>query len=657
MLDSPTPMRAEVDVRPVRGPDRARRRARNTRAIRRGRLAAFTGAALLLAFVSVGLVFAGSSERLAAGVSVAGVEVSGLELAAAEEKLATRAAELAAVPVTFTAGEHRWQTTAERLDVSVDWPQTIARARAAGSWPPPVRGLKRIYLRLVGSDVEPVASAYEAGLNYELEQLAAEVDRNPRDAAIELSGQTPRIVRSTTGVELNMEAAREIVVDTLAGFSRNPVELTVATAQPEVTTEELEPALEQVRTALSAPVRFGWGETRWTIEPEEIAKLLRLPAYGRTKVEIGGPYAAVYFDRLSEAVNEPPKDARFAVRRSDRSVRVRPARDGRVLDVEATSKALLAAVLATSSRSAELVVVEKDAALTTEEAEALGIERELARYTTGWSGDANRVQNLRRAAELLNGTRLAPGATFSFNEEVGERTEERGFRPAPVIIGSKYKTGIGGGVSQVATNIFNTAWEVGLPIVERTAHALYISRYEAGRDATVNYPDIDLKFENDTGNWLVMKAYPTDAGIAVALLGVPDGRRVVTEAGPLRAVGKPSVKRVPDPGLFVGEKIVEDYGEPARAITVRRIVYQNGEVLYDENWYTYYRSEPKIVHVGTIPLPEPEPEPVPTEPTPTEPTPTETTPTETTPTETGGTTGTGQTETGGQTTTGNGNGH
>jgi vancomycin resistance protein YoaR len=636
-------MRAEVDVRPVRGPDRARRRAR-ARTVRRGRLAAFAAGGVLLAAILVGLVFGGSSERLAAGVSVAGMKVSGLTLTAAEEKLAERAAEVASVPIAFTAGEDRWRTTAEELEIAVDWDRTIARAQAAGSWPPPFRGLKRIFLRLMGSDVQPVASAYEAGLTYELEQVADAVGRSPRDAAIVLSGQTARVVPSATGIELDVEAARETVIETLAGFSRTPVALPVATAQPDVTTEELEPALQQVRTALSAPVRFGWGDTRWTIEPDEIAKLLRLPAFGRTKLEIGGAYATIYFERLADAVDEPPKDARFVVRRSDRSVRVRPARDGRVLDVEATSKALLAAVLSTGARSAELVVVDEEAAFTTEEAEGLGITRELVRYTTGWSGDANRIQNLTRAAGLLNGTRIAPGETFSFNEVVGERTEERGFRPAPVIVGGKYKTGIGGGVSQVATNVFNAAWEAGLPIPERTAHALYISRYEAGRDATVNYPDIDLKFENDSDGWLVMQAYPTDAGIAVALLGAPTGRRVVTQAGPLRVVGPPKVRRVPDPGLFVGERVVEDYGQPARAITIHRIVYEDGKVLYDENWYTYYRSEPRIVHVGTIPVPEPEPEPVPTEPTPTEPTPTDTGQTGTTET---GETGTGQTTTGG----------
>ena len=108
--------------------------------------------------------------------------------------------------------------------------------------------------------------------------------------------------------------------------------------------------------------------------------------------------------------------------------------------------------------------------------------------------------------QLLDGARIAPGATFSFNDRVGERTLERGFRPAPVIVGDKYEEDVGGGVSQVATTVFNAAWEAGLPISERNPHALYIARYQLGRDATVNYPNLDLKFVNDTGHWIVLGA-------------------------------------------------------------------------------------------------------------------------------------------------------
>jgi hypothetical protein len=207
-----------------------------------------------------------------------------------------------------------------------------------------------------------------------------------------------------------------------------------------------------------------------------------------------------------------------------------------------------------------------------------------------------------------------------------------------VIIGSKYEEGVGGGVSQVATTVFNAAWEAGLKIKERTAHALYISRYPLGRDATVNYPEIDLKFVNDTKHWLVMRAVPTETGIAISLLGAPTGRRVVSVAGELQEIGPAKIKRVPDPGLFVGEKVIEEFGSPPRAVTVTRTVYVGNRVLYEETWRTAYQSEPRVIRFGTIPVPEAEPEaPPPDETTPTETTPTTpttTAPTGTTPTST-----------------------
>ena len=388
--------------------------------------------------------------------------------------------------------------------------------------------------------------------------------------------------------------------------------------------------LEDVRTAVSKPVRFGWHGTTWMVSPEQLSKLLSLPRDGSKELTIGGPYATLYFKRLSRAFANPPKNAQFEVQ-SDRSVRVVRARKGRVLDAPATASALLKAALSSDKRSAELVIKQAVPSLTTTEASELGITRELVRYSSFYTGTADRITNLKLATAHLDGTRIAPGATFSFNREVGPRTEARGFRSAPVIIGGKYEEGIGGGVSQVATTVFNAAWEAGLKITERTAHALYISRYPLGRDATVNYPDIDLKFVNDTKHWMVMKAVPTDTGIAISLLGAPTGRRVVSVAGELEEIGPPKIKRVPDPGLFVGEKVIEEFGSPARAVAVIRTVYVGDRVLREETWRTAYQSEPRVIRYGTIPVPEAEPE-APAPPPDEEPTPTETTPTTTTPT-------------------------
>jgi vancomycin resistance protein YoaR len=170
----------------------------------------------------------------------------------------------------------------------------------------------------------------------------------------------------------------------------------------------------------------------------------------------------------------------------------------------------------------------------------------------------------------------------------------------------KYEEGIGGGVSQVATTVFNAAWEAGIKIPERHQHALYISRYPDGRDATVNYPDVDLKLTNDTPRWIVLKASYDESGILIRLLGGGPKRRVESIAGDLKETGKPGVERKPDPNLFVGERVVEFAGEPARDIRVERIVYRGGEVLYRETWYTHYLAEDKILRVGTKPVPEPE---------------------------------------------------
>jgi vancomycin resistance protein YoaR len=236
----------------------------------------------------------------------------------------------------------------------------------------------------------------------------------------------------------------------------------------------------------------------------------------------------------------------------------------------------------------------------------MGIERRLSSYTTLYAGTPDRITNLQLGVSLLNGALVAPGATFSFNDRVGERTIERGFRPAPVIIKDEYDEAVGGGVSQVATTVFNAAWEAGLKIAERNPHSLYISRYQLGRDATVNYPDLDLKFINDTPKWVFVAGASGGGGITVSVYGGGPERRVESGTGSIRETGPAPIRRVKDPTLPKGETTVEEEGSPARATSVTRTVYdERGEILHDETWNTSYRGEYRIIRVGTKPPPKP----------------------------------------------------
>lgn len=562
--------------------------------------------ALLLA---VGVVFAGSADRIPKGVTVAGVDVGGLTAPEARAKLAALAARRASEPVTFTAGGRRFLVRPSRLDVRADWTAAAASALDKGDGPIPLRGLERLRVRLFGAEIAPPARAYRPALELVLRRMATAVETPAREASIELRGLRPVILPARAGARLEREAAGRVVVAALAGFEREPVALPVEVDEPAVTRDALVPVAAQVRTALSAPVRLTFRGGGWTIRPAELAPLLDLPADGVRALRVGGPEAERYFRNLARGLHRSAVSASFDVDASGK-VSVARGRPGRDLDIPATERGVLAAAVHTQQRAAPLVVASVEPKLTTAEARKLRIERRLAVYTTLYAGSADRIRNLQRAVTLLDGARVAPGATFSFNKHVGPRTEERGFRSAPVIMNGKYEEGVGGGVSQVATTLFNAVWDAGLPITDRTAHALYISRYPAGRDATVNYPDVDLQFRNDTGRWLVLQTSFDESGIAIGVLGGGPVRRVESESGPLDEIGAPPVERTPDPTLYVGERAAVSDGEPRREIRVTRTVYEGDRVLYRETWYTAYRSEPKELRVGTKPRPaEPPPPP------------------------------------------------
>ena len=595
-------MRAEAGVRPVRRGRSARERRGRARAVRRLKLGLYTLAAAFALLFGAGVVLAGSPERIADGVTVAGVDVGGLTAAEARARLARLAARYEDVPVRFTAGDERFSIRPSGLDVRADWAAAAHEALEAADGPLPLRGLARLKVRLFGADVDPPVTAYEPALAFELNRMASVIDEPAREGAIELHGLEPVIVPGKAGAELDLGAARATVLAALARFDRVRVALPVETDEPAVGRDALVPVAAQVRTALSAPVRLTYRGGGWTIRPGELAPLLRLPADGRRELQVGGRPAARYFANLASGAHRAPQSADFAVD-ANGTVRVVPAHPGRELDVEATEKGLLRAAVRPGIRAAPLVIAKIEPTLTTAEARGMRVERRLASYTTYYAGTADRIQNLQRAVSLLDGAVLAPGATFSFNRRVGPRTEERGFRPAPVIMNGEYEEGIGGGTSQVATTLFNTVWEAGVRITSRTAHALYISRYPTGRDATVNYPDVDLRFVNDTGRWLVLAGSYDESGISISLLGSGPTRRVVSETGPLEVTGQPPVERTPDPTLFVDERVVDDLGDPAREVRVTRTVYEGGRVLYDETWYTAYRAEPRLVRFGTKPRP------------------------------------------------------
>jgi len=590
-------------------------------------LAALTG-------VVVGLAFAGSPERLAAGVHIAGVDVGGLTPHEARKLLERRARTLENVPVTFHAVGHTWRLSAEQLGVRADWTAAVDAVRHQGDGFGPVRGFRRLDLRFFGADVAPRTQVEDAALNYVLDRIAAVADTPHLESRIVLHGLEPVIVPGRKGRALDRREAATTIVRSLASLTREAEELPVRVVSPRISPDDLTVAQAQVRTALSAPIHLSLGPTRWRLTPTRIAALLQLPADGRSGLRVGGPGADRWFGALARSVDRAPVDADFAVTQS--GVHVVPDRDGYALNVPASAQRVLRAALVSDPalRKTDLVAQAAHADRSTKDAHAMHITGLVAAYTTYYGGDPNRVHNVQLVAHLVDRHVIAPGATFSFNQTTGARTAAKGFKEAPVIINGELKTGLGGGVCQVSTTVFNAAYEAGLSITARTNHALYISHYPQGRDATVNYPDTDLKFVNDTGNWLLLRTWVGSSSLTVALYGTPVHRRVVSETAPLVAHGTIPTKAEYDPTMPAGERVVLQAGQPARTTSVRRRVYTaDGKLLYDSTFYSSYRAEATEVRVGTRPEPKPEPAPTDTTKKPTPP-PTTTTTATTTPTQT-----------------------
>ena len=136
---------------------------------------------------------------------------------------------------------------------------------------------------------------------------------------------------------------------------------------------------------------------------------------------------------------------------------------------------------------------------------------------------------------------------FSFNDVVGPRTADRGFLEGQEIIGSLVLPSIGGGVCQTATTLFNDAFELGLPILERTNHNLYLAHYPIGRDATVSWGGPDFQFRNDLKHGLLIKTTYTDQTLTFTFYGTSEGRRVVSHTGPQTNWTQPSMNYAIDP--------------------------------------------------------------------------------------------------------------
>jgi vancomycin resistance protein YoaR len=401
----------------------------------------------------------------------------------------------------------------------------------------------------------------------------------PRRAQVVNDRGRYRIVPARDGETVDAKAlAAALERAALSGAATVTAALTHV--EPALTDAAAEAAIAEAKRLAGAPIALSFkGEDVGTLEPARLAKLVRFRADG-DRFRVG-----LHPQRLAKAV-EPMLDpwraraanARFVV--DGARVRIVPSRPGLAVDARWVADSVAGAAEAAIPRaSLRLKQVPPD--LTTREAEGLGIRERISTFTTDMgTSSSNRIHNVHLMAEYIDGTIVRPGETFSFNDRVGPRTVERGFREGQMIIGSLLLPSIGGGVCQTATTLFNNAYELGLPIVRRYNHSFHISHYPMGRDATVSWGGPDLVFRNDLESAILIKTSYTDETLTFSFYGTDPKRRVEITTGPRTNWRPPRTTYALDPYAPRGSvRTVAGSNQAGFDVTVTRRVYERGRLL------------------------------------------------------------------------------
>lgn len=229
------------------------------------------------------------------------------------------------------------------------------------------------------------------------------------------------------------------------------------------------------------------------------------------------------------------------------------------------------------------------------------IKEVMMTFTTHFPArQADRNNNIRTASGKINGTILMPGEVFSFNTTVGKRTIDNGFREAGVYKNGRHDRGVGGGICQVSTTLYNCALLSNMQIVERRNHSLPVAYVPLGRDATVDFGSIDFRFKNIYSTPIAISAEFVPGSLTFRLLGVKDpSLKVEIIGGPVKSWAN-GMKMVKDPSLPAGKQVVEDKGGSGRSVYTWRLVYRNGKLEKKEPLgQSLYPGAPALVRVGT----------------------------------------------------------
>jgi vancomycin resistance protein YoaR len=454
----------------------------------------------------------GTIER---NTTVAGVEVGGMTPEQAAQALTEQAMPTYSAPMTVDVHGVPTEMDPTQAGLTADVAATVEAIGTRSANP-----FVRLSSFFTSSDRPLADSVDRAALTVVIEDIAASTDLAPVEGSVTIEDAAVVAVQPVVGHSLDVPASVDAVTEAWVSDGPGGIDglvLPVTATPVRASAEKTELAAAEVRTILSAPLTLTGAGTSVEVSVADIAAATTITPDDADGFMVSVDPAAVLgpVTPAIDATQSAPLDARIVIR--DGAPVVEPSALGRAMNWPATEAAVAAAVV-TPNRAVELSYQLSEPSLTTEQANALGVKEVIGEFTTGGFAAAS-GENIRVVAEKVNGAIVQPGATFGLNEFTGPRGTEQGYVPAAIIQEGALSSAVGGGISQFATTLYNAAYFAGMGDVTHTPHSFYISRYPAGREATVFDGAIELAFSNDYDTGVLIETIWTEGDITVRLWG------------------------------------------------------------------------------------------------------------------------------------------
>lgn len=442
--------------------------------------------------------------RLPAGTTIAGIDVGSMTPAAARLELTDQLLPRGDRTIVLTHDDQSFDIDPTTAGLALDVDASVAAAGGERSWDP--RDMVALVWgsRQLDAHLDVDSRALEDALRPVAEAVSVPVT----EARITFPEGKAVAREPTSGQIAPMQRLTEAVTSAYL-VTDQPVQIPMATVDPAVDSAGLAAAMSEIApVVIGEPVTLNIGERVVPLAPSAWAPALSIePVDGLMAPVLDAKALAEPLTDSTTGIGSKAVDAQVDIR--DGKVVIIDGRPGVGLQPDEMAERLPPVLTATGAdRALTIEAKPVEPTFTTADAQSLGITERISAFETNFphSSDEYRNINQGRAAQLIDRVIVKPGETFSFNGTVGERTAANGFVSGTVISGGRLNQELGGGVSQVVTTLYNAAFFAGLDDVEHHPHLFYFPRYPVGREATVYWGSLDLRFKNSTDRGVLVKA-------------------------------------------------------------------------------------------------------------------------------------------------------